>query len=151
MERNYIYNKHSLVLLNKAQKQKQDLKGSSDFQLIQWHFREKFKNIYKGDFPDGPVVKNLPSHVGDMGSIPGQGAQNPHATEQITPWCSCQAHVCSRACVTLESTSATTAEAHVFRSPRATTAERAHVPQEDPTSRHADPTQPTEYIFKERI
>ena len=84
MERNYIYNKHSLVLLNKAQKQKQDLKGSSDFQLIQWHFREKFKNIYKGDFPDGPVVKNLPCNAGDMGSIPGQGTKIPHALEHLS-------------------------------------------------------------------
>ena len=24
------------------------------------------------DFPGGPVVKNLPSNAGDMGSIPGQ-------------------------------------------------------------------------------
>ena len=85
MERNYIYNKHSLVLLNKAQKQKQDLKGSSDFQLIQWHFREKFKNIYKGDFPDGPVVKNLPSNPGDEGLIPGWGTKIPQASEQLSP------------------------------------------------------------------
>ena len=25
------------------------------------------------DFPDGPVVKNLPCNAGDMGSIPGPG------------------------------------------------------------------------------
>jgi len=25
------------------------------------------------DFPDGPVVKNLPASAGDMGSIPGLG------------------------------------------------------------------------------
>ena len=25
------------------------------------------------DFPDGPVVENLPANAGDMGSIPGLG------------------------------------------------------------------------------
>ena len=28
------------------------------------------------DFPDGPGVKNLPAHAGDVGSIPGPG--RPH-------------------------------------------------------------------------
>ena len=28
-----------------------------------------------GDFPGGPVVKNLPSDAGDMGWIPGQGTK----------------------------------------------------------------------------
>ena len=32
------------------------------------------------DFPGGPVVKNLPSNAGDMGSIPGQG------TRSHMPW-----------------------------------------------------------------
>ena len=39
---------------------------------------------YKGDFPDGPVVKNLPCNTGDMGlilcqgtEIPGEGNGNP--------------------------------------------------------------------------
>ena len=27
------------------------------------------------DFPGGPVVKNLPSNAGNMGSIPGQGTK----------------------------------------------------------------------------
>ena len=38
----------------------------------------------KRDFPDGPVVKNLPYNAKDMGSIPGQGAKIPHATEQLS-------------------------------------------------------------------
>ena len=37
------------------------------------------------DFPGGPVVKNSPSNVGDMGSIPGQGTQIPHAMGQLSP------------------------------------------------------------------
>ena len=37
------------------------------------------------DFPDGPVVKNLPCKAGDMGSIPGWGTKIPHATEQLSP------------------------------------------------------------------
>ena len=27
----------------------------------------------EGDFPHGPVVKNLPTNAGDTGSIPGLG------------------------------------------------------------------------------
>ena len=34
-----------------------------------------------GDFPGGPVVKNLPSNAGDAGSIPGQETKIPHAEE----------------------------------------------------------------------
>ena len=36
--------------------------------------------IKKRDFPGGPVVKNLPSNVGDAGSIPGRGTKISHAT-----------------------------------------------------------------------
>ena len=34
------------------------------------------------DFPGGPVVKNLLSNAGNMGSVPGWGTRIPHATEQ---------------------------------------------------------------------
>ena len=37
------------------------------------------------NFPSGPVVKNLPSNAGDMGSILGPGTKVPHATEQLSP------------------------------------------------------------------
>ena len=37
------------------------------------------------DFPDGPVVKNLPDKPGDAGSIPGQGTKIPHSGEQLSP------------------------------------------------------------------
>ena len=37
-----------------------------------------------GDFPGGPVVKNLPSNAGDTGSIPGQGTKIPHAVGQLS-------------------------------------------------------------------
>ena len=37
-----------------------------------------------GDFPDGPVVKNLPSNAGDEGSIPGRGPKIPHAAGQLS-------------------------------------------------------------------
>ena len=36
------------------------------------------------DFPGGPVVKNPPSNAGGTGSIPGQGAEIPHASGQLT-------------------------------------------------------------------
>ena len=32
------------------------------------------------DFLGGPVVNNLPSKAGDLGSIPGWGTKIPHAT-----------------------------------------------------------------------
>ena len=37
------------------------------------HFTATKKTMLKkkGDFPGGPVVKNLPANAGDMGSIPG--------------------------------------------------------------------------------
>ena len=32
-----------------------------------------------GDFPGGPVVENLPYNAKDRSSVPGQGAEIPHA------------------------------------------------------------------------
>ena len=40
-------------------------------------------NRTKG-FPGGPVVKNLPSSAGDVGSIPGQGTKIPHTVGQLS-------------------------------------------------------------------
>ena len=37
------------------------------------------------DFLSGPVVKNLPSNAGDLGSIPGRGTKIPHAKGQLSP------------------------------------------------------------------
>ena len=37
------------------------------------------------DFPGGPVVKNLPSNAGDVGSIPSRGTKIPHAVGQLSP------------------------------------------------------------------
>lgn len=36
------------------------------------------------DFPGCPVVKNLPSNVGDGGLIPGGGTKIPHAVGQLS-------------------------------------------------------------------
>ena len=36
-----------------------------------------------GDFPGGPVVKNLRSSAGDTGLIPSRGAEIPHAVGQL--------------------------------------------------------------------
>ena len=41
------------------------------------------KSRFFGDFPAGPVVKNVPYNPGDMGSTPGQGTKIPHATDQL--------------------------------------------------------------------
>ena len=37
-----------------------------------------------GVFPGGPVVKTSPSNAEGMGSIPGQGAKIPHASQPQT-------------------------------------------------------------------
>ena len=39
----------------------------------------------KGDFPGGPVVKNLPCNAGGRGSIPGWGPKVPHAVHSLSP------------------------------------------------------------------
>ena len=38
-----------------------------------------------GDFPSGPMVKNLPSNAEDMGLIPAQGTKIPCAAEPLSP------------------------------------------------------------------
>ena len=42
-------------------------------------------NVMWGDFPGGPVVKNLPSSAGEAGSIPGWETKIPHAAGQLSP------------------------------------------------------------------
>ena len=39
------------------------------------------KNAITGDFPGGPVVKTSPSNAEGVGSISGQGAKIPHASQ----------------------------------------------------------------------
>ena len=49
---------------------------------MQWFFCS-FK-YQDGDFPGGPVVKNLPYNAGDVGSIPGQGMKILHVLGQLS-------------------------------------------------------------------
>ena len=35
-------------------------------------------------FPGGPVVKNPPANIGDMGSIPDLGTKTPYVAEQLS-------------------------------------------------------------------
>ena len=63
------------------------------------------KNNVTGEFPGGPVMKNLSSNAEDAGSISGQGNEIPHAAGQLSPH-------------------ATNYRAHSPWSPRATTRER---------------------------
>ena len=39
-----------------------------------------------GDFPSGPVVKNLPDSAGGTDSIPGSGTKIPYTLGQLIPW-----------------------------------------------------------------
>ena len=54
-------------------------------QTVRWKGtgeNSEMKINLRGDFPGGPVVKTLPSNAGGAGSIPGQEAKIPHASQQ---------------------------------------------------------------------
>ena len=49
------------------------------------HFTDKtLKEKGKRDVPGAPVVKNLPSNAGGLGSIPGWGTKMPHVRGQLS-------------------------------------------------------------------
>ena len=50
-----------------------------------WHNRGRKKERGARDFPGGPVVKNPPFTIGNVGSIPGQGIKISHAVRQPSP------------------------------------------------------------------
>ena len=66
------------------------------------------------DFPSHPVVKNPPSSAGDMGLIPGQGTNTPHAKGQLGP------------CATTTERTPSRARAPQLESPRAVTTDPTH-------------------------
>ena len=47
------------------------------------------------DFPDGPVVKNLPPNAGSAGLIPGQRTKIPHALGQLSPFATTKDPMCT--------------------------------------------------------
>ena len=53
------------------------IKDRNDMDLTE---TEEIKKRWR-DFPDGPVVKTLPSNIESMGSIPGQGAKISHSSQ----------------------------------------------------------------------
>ena len=84
------------------------------------------------DFPGGPVVKNLLSNAGDMGSISGWGTKIPHALGQLSlraPTIEL-VHLNERACVlqTTEPMCSGALVPQLGRSPHTTTRE-AQAPQ----------------------
>ena len=52
--------------------------------VIQFYLSSSIKNAM-GDFPGGPVVKNLPSNAEDMSSIPDRETKIPYAKGQPSP------------------------------------------------------------------
>ena len=50
-----------------------------------------------GNFPAGPVVKNLPTNAGDMGWIPSWTRKIQHSVEQLSTMCHNYWARCSRA------------------------------------------------------
>ena len=56
---------------------------------------------HAGDFPGGPVVKNPPGKVGDVGSISCLGTKVPHAIEKLSLFTTTtEAHVLLSRCTT---------------------------------------------------
>ena len=50
---------------------------TTEWLILSLFFQTKVQAAPEGrDFPEGPVVKNLPANTGDMGSIPGP--ERPH-------------------------------------------------------------------------
>ena len=47
-------------------------------------FHEDFKNTQVRDFSGGPVVQNASSNTGDLGLIPGWGANIPRTAGQLS-------------------------------------------------------------------
>ena len=45
--------------------------------------------MHTGDFLSDPVVKNLPSSAGDVGSIPDQGTKIPYAARKLSLHANC--------------------------------------------------------------
>ena len=56
---------------------------SANFPSLNWPLKKKKKSI-SGDFPGGPVVKNLPSNGEDTSLIHGWGTKIPHASGQLS-------------------------------------------------------------------
>ena len=69
--------------------QEQNKPRSKNFILIELLISYLLKHIrtsFTGDFPGGPVVKNMSSDTEeDVGSIPGPGTKIPHAPGQLSP------------------------------------------------------------------
>ena len=51
--------------------------------ILGWLCNTQILKKQKQDFPGGPVVKNLPSNTGEVGSIPDQGTKIPCAPTKI--------------------------------------------------------------------
>ena len=82
---NYTYTKYSS-------------KAMSGYKSTCWHLLAwKYQNKSSWDFLGSSVVKNLPSNVGDTGSIPGRGITIPHAMRQLSPRAATTEPMCSRA------------------------------------------------------
>ena len=52
---------------------------------VAYNIGESVKIKKLRDFPGDPVVKNLPSNAGGVGSMPGRGTKIPHAAGQLSP------------------------------------------------------------------
>ena len=60
--------------------------GAALQMLRMWEGRQShnwYVRYHSGDFPGGPVVKDLPCNAVDTSSIPAWGAKIPCATEQL--------------------------------------------------------------------
>ena len=46
--------------------------------------KESTQNCMKGNFPGGPLVKNLPCNAGNVGLIPGLETKIPQTSRQLS-------------------------------------------------------------------
>ena len=53
--------------------------------LTSEHIFKSWTKYFLGDFPGGPVAKNLSCNAGDDGWIPCRGTKIPHAAGQLSP------------------------------------------------------------------
>ena len=54
--------------------------GGGQWRSMEKDRKEMLKMVTVRDFPGGPVVRTSPSNAGGAGSLPGRGAEIPHAS-----------------------------------------------------------------------
>ena len=104
------------------------------WELRSSHMPYIFKKVFKqGDFPSGPVVKNLLTSAAGTCSIPGLGTKTPHAARHLRPCATgTEPAPCSPGSATREATAMRRLHTATKRSPGWAQRENTHVQQQSP-------------------